>query len=130
MRNHEDQSQKLQYFDVSLMGLSGKHHPSPSGIINVTKVKKCIEKARRRNTCVYKKRINATQTFPAFLLFAVLSAQSRSEQSSSSRMSLILHISCYFLISIHLATILLADLLSGRRKLLPSILNQPKHKSA
>ena len=40
LRMHEDPGQKLQYLNVSLLGLSGRRHPSLSGIFTVTDVRK------------------------------------------------------------------------------------------
>jgi hypothetical protein len=40
LRSHADSSQKLKYFNVSMLGLSGRHHPSLSGIVTVSDVKK------------------------------------------------------------------------------------------
>ena len=40
LRMHEDPGQKLKYFNVSLLGLSGRRHPSLSGIFTVTDVRK------------------------------------------------------------------------------------------
>ena len=40
LRKHEDPSQKLKYLNVSLLGLSGRHHPALSGLVTVTDVQK------------------------------------------------------------------------------------------
>ena len=40
LRSHDDPSNKLKYLNVSLLGLSGRHHPALSGIVTVNDVKK------------------------------------------------------------------------------------------
>ena len=40
LRKHEDPSQKLKYFNVSVIGLSGRYHPALSGLFTVTDMKK------------------------------------------------------------------------------------------
>ena len=40
LRSHPDPDQKLKYLNVSVIGLSGRHHPALSGVLTVTDVKK------------------------------------------------------------------------------------------
>ena len=40
LRSHPDIGPKLKYLNVSVIGLSGCHHPALSGVLTVTDVKK------------------------------------------------------------------------------------------
>ena len=40
LRSHPDIGKKLKYLNVSVIGLSGCHHPALSGVLTVTDVKK------------------------------------------------------------------------------------------
>ena len=41
LRSHVDpSSQKLKYFNLSMLGLSGRHHPALSGLVTVSDVRK------------------------------------------------------------------------------------------
>ena len=40
LRSHDDPTNKLKYLNISLLGLSGHHHPALSGIVTVNDVKK------------------------------------------------------------------------------------------
>ena len=85
LRYHDDLTNKLKYLNVSLLGLSGRHHPALSDIVTVNDVKKsCHHLKMLLVICSpMRKRVNS-QGVPLSVVFVMTRRMSQSPIFSHS----------------------------------------------